>query len=584
MRPRRRAAPRARRRRRSSTLGVGGRGRGLVAHDASRRPSAARATTRRRSRERGRLGQPVELAPARRAPARAGCAATSPGSHVASMRIRSGQLVPARRISPITCWPRANGTSDDSTAIPRSADRRVEQLGLLGAERVEEADRRRRGALAAARGERDQQASSAIRTTPLTLPRVVMRIAAVRSMTGFGRGVAEHGARARDRRHPRRQPSLPRPQAARRPLSPALEDAISTRVRSASSAARSRSRSTSCASAAPARRASITAPPRAAHAAARRARAHARHRAAPISRSCSRSPASSSRPTRTARRRDTRRVLAAARRPRSPSSPAMRDGEGQALAARAARAARRARRAAQHAREARRRRRRARADAAARAPAAAAARRGHRQASRCGRLARSSAARPRSRAARRPRRRHRGAGAAREPPRAGARARSPARRGRPPSRLPRAGDRPRAQHDRQQVRGRGDQLAQSSRQRRCSRRCANRSRTWNDARPMPRQSRSTGHRVVAIWCRQDDADAPAARGVRGPARVLASRTRRARCARRGRRPRLLVRHARARSSGWSRRGEFAEHAYVSSATATARRRRRSRRRWPPAAT
>ena len=37
------------------------------------------------------------------------------------MRIKSGHALPARRSSLITCWPRANGTSDESTAIPRSA-------------------------------------------------------------------------------------------------------------------------------------------------------------------------------------------------------------------------------------------------------------------------------------------------------------------------------------------------------------------------------------------------------------------------------------------------------------------------------
>ena len=52
-----------------------------------------------------------------------------------------GSSVPRAQDLADHCWPRANGTSDDSTAIPRSATR-VEQLGLLGPERVEEPDRR----------------------------------------------------------------------------------------------------------------------------------------------------------------------------------------------------------------------------------------------------------------------------------------------------------------------------------------------------------------------------------------------------------------------------------------------------------
>ena len=51
--------------------------------------------------------------------------------------------------------------------------------------------------------------------TRTTQPHAAMYNPGVRSMTGFGRGVAEHARHARDRRHSLRQPPLPRPQAPR---------------------------------------------------------------------------------------------------------------------------------------------------------------------------------------------------------------------------------------------------------------------------------------------------------------------------------------------------------------------------------
>ena len=302
-------------------------------------------------------------------------------------------------------------------------------------------------------------------------------------MTGFGRGVAEQGGvRATvDMRAVNHRFLDLKLRGA--PLAPALEEAISTRVRGGDRArrghrlgaprARRRRRATRIDHAAA----------RAAHIAARRARARRSASPAPISRSCSRSPAWSSPATTTATTIDDAAGARARSTPRSRSSPTMRDGEGQGARARAARAARRARRAARHDRQARGRRPRARAEAAA--------------ASGCERLLADEAADKATiagwldpaRLAQEVALLADRADVTEELVRLASHLEQARaliagqRRGRPPARLPRPGDRPRAQHDRQQVRGRRRSAPRSSRRRPCSRRCANRSRTWNDGRP-----------------------------------------------------------------------------------------------------
>ena len=524
------AARRARRATRSS-IARGSPAPAVAASRTTTRPSTVCGTPTRHAvelRERARLGRPVERSRAPAAAARAASRATSPGSQVASIRIRSGQsLAGAQHLADhlLAARERHERRLDREPAL---GHRRVEQLGLV-ARRTCAGSGSARGGGGRGRCRTRRCASTTRGRAQRTRRLYVVFTRAVRSMTGFGRGVAEHGgvrATVDIRAVNHRFLDLKLRGA---PLAPATEEAArraDPRGARARRGHRRRSTSTRRDRAAAVR--IDAAPPRAA---LRRARAARDARSAsrrPISRSCSRSPAwSPADDDATSARR--RRAVLAALDAALAQLAAMRASRGRGARARARRAARRARPARaprsrssprrSPSRPQRRLHDRARAscvdDASRRSIPRASPRR-----SRCSPTAPTS---PRS-----------WCGSARTSSR---RARwSPATgRERPPARLPGPGDRPRAQHDRQQVAASPRSPPRSSTPRRCSRRCASRSRTsseidlrdmrWSRERP-----RSPRHRVVAVGRRQDHADAPPARRVRPAASSSRCRTRRGRCA------------------------------------------------------